>query len=72
MPKIEITEAQALSLTQGKVTAALGLQNQQLQPRESQTQQLVRFYTPNKRLFGVGEVRAEGVLKTHKMFVDID
>lgn len=62
MPKLEISDEQAVSLTQGKVTPAQGLQ----------TSELTRFYTPNKRLFGVGEVRSEGVLKTRKMFIDAD
>ena len=62
LPKLEISDEQALSLSQGKVTLANGLQ----------TESLTRLYTPDMRLFGVGEVHSEGVLKTHKMFVDTD
>jgi len=62
MPQIEISDAQALSLTQGKATSANGLT----------TRELTRFYEPNKRLFGVGEVTSEGFLKTHRMFVETD
>lgn len=62
MPKVQISDAQALSLTQGKMTAAEGLL----------TTQLTRFYTSNMRLFGLGEVVLGNVLKTHKMFIETD
>ncbi len=62
MPKLEISDQQALSLSQGKVTPAQGIQ----------TEELTRFYTPDKCLFGVGEVNLGGELKTHRMFIDVD
>lgn len=62
MPAIEISEAQSLSLLHGRATKAYGLT----------TDQLTRFYKPNKQLFAVGEVTAAGQLKTHRIFVDSD
>ncbi len=62
LPKLEISDAQALSLTQGKLTQAQGLKSDEL----------TRFYTPNQHLFGVGEVTSQGLIKTHKMFIDVD
>jgi tRNA pseudouridine55 synthase len=62
MPKIEITDAQALSMVQGKQTSANGLT----------TDQLTRFYQPNGYLFGVGEVSDTGFIKARKTFVDTD
>lgn len=59
MPKIVISDAQALSMLQGKVTAADGLQ----------TAELSRFYYPDGRLFGVGEVSEQGNIKAQKTFV---
>lgn len=61
MPSIEITEEQSLSLLQGRATNANGLV----------TDQLSRFYKPNQQLFAVGEVTEAGLLKTHKIFVDV-
>jgi len=61
MPVIEISDAQSLSLLQGRKTLANGLT----------TEQLSRFYKPDGQLFAVGEVTELGELKTHKIFVDL-
>jgi len=60
MPKIQITDAQAMSMVQGKPTLAEGLK----------TDQLTRFYQPNGYLYGVGEVSETGFIKARKTFVD--
>jgi tRNA pseudouridine55 synthase len=62
MPKIQITDAQAMSMVQGKPTLAEGLK----------TDQLTRFYQPNGYLYGVGEVSETGFIKARKTFVDTD
>jgi tRNA pseudouridine55 synthase len=62
MPKIEISDAQALSMIQGKATSANGLT----------TDQITRFYQPNGYLFGVGEVNDTGFIKARKTFVDTE
>ena len=62
MPKLQISDAQAQSLTHGKATSAEDLT----------TTEVTRLYTPSNRLFGIGEVSSEGLLRTHRMFVDID
>ena len=59
MPKIEISDAQATSMLQGKATPADGLV----------THELTRFYRPNGELFGVGEVSEMGAIKAQKTFV---
>lgn len=59
MPKIEISDAQATSMLQGKVTSSEGLQ----------TTELTRFYRTNGALFGVGEVSETGAIKAQKTFV---
>ncbi len=61
MPKLEISEAQIDSLLCGKPTPANGLK----------TSELTRFYRPDGRLFGLGEVLKNGQLKTQKIFVDV-
>lgn len=60
MPRIEISDAQALSMIQGKPTLANGLT----------TSELTRFYQPNGYLYGVGEVSEQGFIKAQKTFVD--
>lgn len=62
MPELIITDAQANSLLQGRPTLAEGMT----------TSELTRFYTPNHRLFGLGEVSVDDYLKTHKIFVESD
>lgn len=59
MPKIEISDAQATSMLQGKVTSAQGLT----------TREVTRFYRTNGTLFGVGEVNDNGTIKAQKTFV---
>ena len=59
MPKLQISEAQALSMLQGKTTPAQGLK----------TRELTRFYRSDGVLFGVGEVSQEGNIKAQKTFV---
>ena len=59
-PSITISDDQADSLLQGRPTNADGLK----------TDGLSRFYRPGKRLFGLGETSPDGLLKTHKMFVE--
>lgn len=60
MPKIVISEAQAAALLQGKTVSAEDLE----------TKSLSRFYTPDNRLFGIGEVNDTGCLKTHRIFME--
>ncbi len=60
MPWITISDAQALSMMQGKPTSANGLQ----------TNELTRFYQPNGYLYGVGEVSDKGMIKAQKTFVN--
>ncbi len=62
MPKLEISDAQATSMIQGKPTSASGLS----------TTELTRFYQPNGYLYGVGEVSESGFIKAQKTFVDTD
>ncbi len=62
MPKIEISDAQATSMLQGKPTSANGLT----------TCELTRFYQPNGYLYGVGEVSDSGFIKAQKTFVGTD
>ena len=62
MPKLEISDEQALSMIQGRPTAANGLK----------TEELTRFYQPNGYLYGVGEVSNDGLIKAQKTFVDTD
>lgn len=59
MPITKISDTQATSLIQGKSTPAQGAE---LTP-------LSRFYTSDGSLFAMGEVSANGNLKTHKIFV---
>ncbi len=59
MPQIEISDDQALSLIQGRQTDAGALM----------TCGLSRFYKSDGSLFGLGEVRENGKLKTQKLFV---
>ena len=61
MPRITISAAQASSLLQGKVTAADGLESNEI----------TRFYTVEGQIFGVGVVTPEKHLKTHKIFVAV-
>lgn len=58
--KIEISQSQALSLIQGRVTPANGLE----------TNGLTRLYRPDGYLFGLGEVNERGELKTKKLFIE--
>ena len=60
MPKIEISDAQALSMLQGKPTLANGLV----------TVELTRFYQPSGYLFGVGKVSDDGFIKAQKTFIN--
>ena len=60
MPKIEISEQQAMALLQGKTVSAQGLI----------TSELSRFYTPDGKLFAIGEVNELSNLKTHRIFVE--
>lgn len=61
MPSIEISEEQALSLTQGRTTSAVNLP-----PSE-----LSRLYLPSQKLFGLGQVTADAEIKTQSIFVNI-
>ena len=61
MPKLDISQKQIDSLLCGNPTSADGLK----------TEQLTRFYSPEGRLFGLGEVRKNGQIKTQKIFVDL-
>jgi len=60
MPRIEISDAQALSMIQGRPTLADGLI----------TTELSRFYQPDGYLYGVGEVSDTGYIKARKTFVN--
>lgn len=60
MPTIEISDAQANSMIQGKPTLAGDLV----------TSELTRFYQPNGYLYGVGQVSEDGYIKAQKTFVD--
>ena len=60
MPKIDITQDQALDLLMGRTVQTLA------QP----TSELTRFYVPSGRLFAVGDVTAQQCLKTHLIFVE--
>lgn len=62
MPTLEIPDAQVDSLLCGKPTRANGLK----------TKGLTRFYRLDGRLFGLGEVLENGLLKTQKIFVDTE
>lgn len=59
LPKIELSDEQVTRLKQGRPTSATGLA----------ASDLSCFYQGNGELFAVGEVRDDGVLKTHKIFV---
>lgn len=59
MPKITVSEQQADGLLKGKIVEADGLV----------TTSLSRFYTPEEKLFAIGEVTELGNLKTHRIFV---
>ena len=61
MPKIEVSQKQIDSLLCGKPTSANGLT----------TNALTRFYSPEGRLFALGEVWENGQIKTQKIFVDL-
>ncbi len=61
MPKLEISQAQIDNLLCGRPTASEGLK----------TQGLTRFYGPDSRLFGLGEVLPNQQIKTQKIFVDV-
>lgn len=58
-PRLTISDVQATSLLQGRMTSAGSLS----------TNGITRFYRQSGELFGVGEVLSNDVLKTHKMFV---
>lgn len=60
MPVLNITQAQADSLLQGRPTPSEGLV----------ANELSRFYTPDERLFAIGDVEQSGFLKTHRIFVE--
>jgi tRNA pseudouridine55 synthase len=62
MPKLEISDAQAQSMIQGKPTLSNGLT----------TDELSRFYQPSGYLYGVGEVSDSGFIKARKTFVDTE
>ncbi len=59
MPSLEVSDEQADSLLQGRVTPAAGLAAEQLN----------RFYRPDGSLFAIGRVTSDGCLKTSKMFI---
>jgi len=61
MPRVVISNDQIHNLLCGRPTSANGLI----------TQALTRFYAPDGRLFGLGEVRENGQIKTQKIFVDL-
>ena len=61
MPKLEISEAQQISLTHGKVTNAQGLK----------TNGISRLYSTDDQLFGIGEVNEMGQIKTYKIFIGV-
>ena len=60
MPRITVSEPQADGLLKGKTVEANGLV----------TTGLSRFYTPEEKLFAIGEVTELGNLKTHRIFVE--
>ena len=60
MPQIEISQQQSTDLLQGKTVSAQGLT----------TSSLSRFYTPEGKLFAVGEIADSGNFKTHRIFVE--
>jgi len=60
MPKIIISEQQAKALIEGRSVPSEGLI----------TESLSRFYTPQGRLFAIGEVNEQACLKTHRIFVE--
>lgn len=59
LPTIQLTNAQADSLQDGKITTANGLEQSAL----------CRFYRPDGQLFGVGVIGNDGRIKTHKIFM---
>lgn len=61
IPITNISDEQKLSLTQGRPTQANGLA----------VASLSRFYDAQQQLFAVGEVNKQGLLKTHKIFIDL-
>ena len=61
MPSVELSQGQVDSLLCGKATPAQGIE----------TDGLTRFYSPEKRLFALGQTLANGQLKTQKIFVDL-
>lgn len=61
IPITNISDEQKLSLTQGRPTQANGLA----------VASLSRFYDAQQQLFAVGEVNEQGLLKTHKIFIDL-
>ena len=60
MPQITVSDQQASDLLNGKTVLAEGLI----------TTELSRFYTPEGRLFAIGEVTDSEHLKTHRIFVE--
>lgn len=62
MPRLEISDQQIDRLLCGQPTEAGGLE----------TTELTRFYRSTGQLFALGEVRADGQIKTQKIFVNID
>ena len=63
-PKIDLSQAQADSLGHGRPAHA------SIQSGVLESGELSRFYAPDGSLFGMGEITADGYLKTHKRFVD--
>lgn len=61
IPKIEISKKQIESLLCGKPTSADGLE----------VTDLSRFYSDDGRLFGLGQVLENGLVKTQKIFMDL-
>jgi len=59
MPRLDVSEPQLISMIQGRVTHADGLE----------TNGLTRFYAPDGSLFGIGEVDLNHNIKTRKMFI---
>lgn len=62
MPSVLISDAQALSMIQGKPTLA----------KSVKTNGLSRFYQADGYLYGVGEVSEEGYIKARKTFVNTE
>jgi tRNA pseudouridine55 synthase len=58
MPRLVITDSQALSLSHGKKTSV-----------SQAATVLSRLYTADNQLFGIGQINEQSELKTHKMFV---